>query len=258
MVISTQRIFQHPALPDHEPVKDRHVECDCKSVVLQPVQLRELVAGPVDVTYYLETGHAGAQVILDLCRSNAIDVTTFRAILDFGCGCGRVLLHLSEMLDKRIFGTDYNQKLIAWLSNHLANGTVFLNDLSPPTQHATAQFDLVYALSVFTHLTEEMQIEWMSEFSRIIRTGGHLILTTHGNHGEWQDRLTKEEKSRFSSGQIVVRDEDLQGSNDCFTVQSEQHVRNVLCDDFDIVEFRECGALGNPPQDIYLLRRRVH
>jgi hypothetical protein len=38
--------------------------------------------------------------------------------------------------------------------------------------------DLVYAYSVFSHLAEEAHQAWMSEFHRILKTGGLLVVTT--------------------------------------------------------------------------------
>ena len=57
-----------------------------------------------------------------------------------------------------------------------------INKLSPPLDYENDFFSLVYARSVFTHLSEELQIEWMKEFARIIKKGGYLYFTTHGEN----------------------------------------------------------------------------
>jgi len=43
-----------------------------------------------------------------------------------------------------------------------------------------AQFDLVYSISVFTHLPEAMQFAWLDELARVCAPGGILIASTHG------------------------------------------------------------------------------
>lgn len=41
-------------------------------------------------------------------------------------------------------------------------------------------FDLVFAYSVFSHLSEETHEKWLEEFRRILKPGGLLIVTTWG------------------------------------------------------------------------------
>lgn len=40
----------------------------------------------------------------------------------------------------------------------------------------------MYAISVFTHLTEPAQDAWLAELDRITRPGAILLLSTHGPH----------------------------------------------------------------------------
>jgi hypothetical protein len=40
--------------------------------------------------------------------------------------------------------------------------------------------DLLYGISVFTHLSEYHRHLWLSEIARVLRPGGCAILTTHG------------------------------------------------------------------------------
>lgn len=41
-------------------------------------------------------------------------------------------------------------------------------------------FHAIYGISVFTHLSEEYQVRWLRELSRILRPHGTLLLTVHG------------------------------------------------------------------------------
>jgi SAM-dependent methyltransferase len=52
--------------------------------------------------------------------------------------------------------------------------------MNPPLPFEDASFDLVYSISVFTHLDEEMQDAWLNELKRVLRPGGILIITVHG------------------------------------------------------------------------------
>ena len=47
----------------------------------------------------------------------------------------------------------------------------------PPLPFAAASFDAAYALAVFTHLGEDLAHAWMDELARVLRPGGHLLVT---------------------------------------------------------------------------------
>ena len=108
-------------------------------------------------------------------------------------------------------------------------------------------------MSVFTHLPEAGQRAWMDEMRRVIRPGGHLIITTHGRR--YRDELSAAEAARFDAGELVVGYADEAGSNACGAYHPEAYVRARLAPPFEVIAFRPEGALGNPHQDLWLLRR---
>ena len=46
-------------------------------------------------------------------------------------------------------------------------------------------FDLLVRLSVFTHLNEPEQFEWLDELKRIASKGAVLLMTIHGDAAAW-------------------------------------------------------------------------
>src|SRR5207253_7435957 len=50
----------------------------------------------------------------------------------------------------------------------------------PPTRYNNGIFDVVYAYSVFSHLSEDSHLAWAGEFARVLKPGGTVILTTQG------------------------------------------------------------------------------
>ena len=219
---------------------------------IPPYPLRILVAGSPDIGWFLESGQRGAESIRAALLRNGLDVARCRALLDFGCGCGRVTRHWAG-LGVEVHGTDLNPRLVEWCRRHLPFGRFRTNGLAPPLAYEDGQFDLVYALSVFTHLPEALQHAWMAELRRVLRPGGALIVTTHGRR--YVDRLDGEEQRRIAAGGMVVTPEGPPGSNLYAAYHSEAWVRTELARGFDVVEFTPEGALGNPWQDLYLLRR---
>ncbi|MGI8624273.1 MAG: hypothetical protein ACR2NB_12520, partial [Solirubrobacteraceae bacterium] len=60
------------------------------AVPVPPPKLRVLVAGRADVTYFLETGREQTALVRRMLERHCRRVEDMDAILDFGCGCGRL------------------------------------------------------------------------------------------------------------------------------------------------------------------------
>ncbi len=127
------------------------------------------------------------------------------------------------------------------------------NDLAGRLDWPDRSFDLVYSLSVFTHLTESVGLAWIEELTRVLKPGGHLVITTHGDH--YRANLTPDDREAYDRGEAVVRLLGRDGSNDFATFHPPAYVRDRLTRGLDIVEHRPEGALGNPRQDLWLLRK---
>jgi SAM-dependent methyltransferase len=216
--------------------------------------LQYWVTAQSDADWFLELGRKAADTIVQVLARRGLALTDLRTVLDFGCGAGRVMRHLARYESLELHGTDYNRTAVAWCDEHLPFAQFGTNRLQPPTRYRAAAFDLVYAFSVFTHLTEPLQRLWMEELRRILRRGGHLILSLHGE--ACLTRLAVAEQNSFRRGELVVISAEQAGQNGCGAYHPERYVRDVLAADFDVLEFVPRGALGNPPQDVYLLRRR--
>jgi SAM-dependent methyltransferase len=107
----------------------------------------------------------------------------YSRILDFGCGCGRVLRWLDDLPSEvELHGCDIDADAIAWLSENIPHARVVRNDGLPPLPYPDDFFDLVYNYSVFTHLPEVYQDRWLAELNRVTRPGGVLLLTVSGDH----------------------------------------------------------------------------
>jgi SAM-dependent methyltransferase len=126
----------------------------------------------------------GAQCMEAICSLLPTD-WTFREkrVLDFGCGPGRVIRQFAPLADEAEFvGCDVHEASIRWAKANLSPPfSFFRNDHAPPLRCREEGFDLVYAMSVFTHLTDTWA-SWLLELRRILRTGGLLILSFLGPH----------------------------------------------------------------------------
>jgi SAM-dependent methyltransferase len=104
-----------------------------------------------------------------------------KRVLDFGCGAGRTLRHfLAEAERGEIWGTDIDRASVEWLQRNLSPPLhVRRNGESPPLGLDYGSFDLVWALSVFTHLTDS-SFAWLAELHGLLRPGGLLVATYMG------------------------------------------------------------------------------
>src|SRR5436189_220758 len=62
-----------------------------------PARLIMRVAGTPDVTWFLESGRLAAESIHDALERAETPLDTVASILDFGCGCGRVIRNWARL-----------------------------------------------------------------------------------------------------------------------------------------------------------------
>ncbi|MDQ3637521.1 MAG: class I SAM-dependent methyltransferase [Actinomycetota bacterium] len=104
-----------------------------------------------------------------------------KRVLDFGCGAGRVLRHfLAEAEQAELSGCDLDGPSIAWLKSALCPPLHALHSGEwPPLPFADGSLDLIYAMSVYTHLTDNWSA-WMVEHHRMLRPQGLLLASFAG------------------------------------------------------------------------------
>jgi SAM-dependent methyltransferase len=221
---------------------------------LPPARLRTQI-GPLhaDGAFFLRSGRSQADLVRDLLRDDGTTIDELGAILDFGCGCGRVLRHWSHLERTSVCGCDIDPRMIEWCAANLPFADVAVTRLSPPLPYDDATFDLLYAFSVFTHLSEELQHAWIDEASRVLRRGGYLLISTLGEYYASRKRLSESERARFADGELVVLYERSAGTSLCSAYHPPEYVRDTLARGLDVVAFRPAVAGGG--HDVHLLRK---
>jgi Methylase involved in ubiquinone/menaquinone biosynthesis len=101
------------------------------------------------------------------------------AVLDFGCGSGRTLRHLTTTA-WQLSGCDIDAEAIAWSRKVLPGFDLRVTSPEPPLPYGDAAFEVVYAVSVFTHFDRREQIAWRDELFRILAPGGLAVISTMG------------------------------------------------------------------------------
>lgn len=220
-----------------------------------PVQtpgLAYLVCGQYDLEALYYNGRVGAEWIVSLLKKNGLNINRFDAILDFGCGCGRVLRFWQGLTRARICGTDYNPALIRWCEANLPFARFSVNGECSRTDYSDNFFDLVYSISVFTHLSMDMQSFWLDELFRITKPGGYIIITVHG--ASRTSVLSEEQQERFRKGELVVRGERYFGTNICGAYHPRRCLEEMAGGRLVELDYSERGAT-DADQDVYLFQK---
>lgn len=141
------------------------------------------VAGTSHPLWFWRSGRASIHQINSVLSHLGKSFTDFSRALDFGCGCGRMMLHLQDVGKiTELFGVDIDAEAIAWAQEHIAWAKFSVNQGLPPLEFPDEYFDLVFNHSVFTHLDENYQDAWLMELERITKPGAAVILSVSGNH----------------------------------------------------------------------------
>src|SRR6185437_6943953 len=179
---------------DHERSFEYAVTDDwLRTVVGRPIKARRIppealqirVAGAAAGGFH-HTGATVARQIAGILAANGRPLTGFRNVLDFGAGPGRVVSCIRDLNPTaRLSASDIDPEPIAWAKEALGDIADFVvNPTEPPAPFADESFDLIYAMSVFTHLPESLQFAWLSDLRRMLKPGG-VLLTTKMNPGAY-------------------------------------------------------------------------
>lgn len=131
-----------------------------------------------DPGHYLAVG-AGALQLIDTALQLA-DIRAVRSILDFGSGAGRVTRWLCAAFpESEITVTDVRATDIAFcVENFHVSAWLSVTDIEALC--APAQYDLIWAGSVITHLSAGMSLRLLRKLMSWTRRGGLVIVSTHG------------------------------------------------------------------------------
>ena len=153
-------------------------------------RLQEILPGlPDETTQANFTGKSGDATLQDGFRIYSLVKHVVEAeykkladcerILDFGCGWGRIIrFFLRDLAPERICGIDCMPEAIQLCTSRNRWCQFQQVPTMPPTNLKAGSFDLVYAYSVFSHLSERAHRAWMDEFHRVLKPGGLVVLTT--------------------------------------------------------------------------------
>jgi SAM-dependent methyltransferase len=219
-------------------------------------ELRFGVGAPISIAEFLESGRTMAADLEAALASAGGSVGDVGRALDFGCGCGRLLIEARLRWPRiRWTGCDVDRPAVDWCANHLPEVRTFVNEPGPPLALPDAELDLVWCGSVFTHLDEARQDAWLDELRRVLRPGGWLLASVLGPT-RWADlppatvRTIREKGFLFARTEPTgwIRPEWYQTA-----WHTEDYVRRHWSRGFEVCRYLPQGLHAN--QDLAVLRR---
>lgn len=235
------------------------------SAALPPEHIHQMASGP------LAAGGAilQAEQLCDVLTAVGARPGAGDAVLDFGCSSGRVVRVLGAALpEARWLGCDPNADAVAWANEHLPVAEFFTSPLEPPLPElADGELAAAYGVSIWSHFDEGPALRWIEEMRRVIRPGGHLIVTTHGIHsiahyarrnGEADQRAIFEALYRDGFLYFDVFDEEegdwgVKSTGWGMAFMTPEWLQARVTPDWSVALYRPGAIEGN--QDLYVLRR---
>ena len=273
--VSLQQRFSSPEDPAFQKFIDTEAILNFREIQeaglpFPPWQEMLTVGGETDLRLFLSIGYACYESIRKYIPA---DLDFPIEVLDFGVGCARTMRFFYRESDKFIcHGCDVDRRAIDYLSRSIPFIRAKATNNLPPLPYGTGYFDLVYSISVFTHLEFNTVKLWLKEMHRILKVNGVLELSLHGprSYGivlnePQRRRLIGIDDREFESKKMLFDNEGFVwmkqpvGSTDIDTSQfgisfiSRECFERIISPYFTLVDYAE-GELGGW-QDLAILRK---
>ena len=252
--ISANLVSEDPDIPvSLDPAQSLYLPAEIFDVSKRVVRLpsgenMRRVAGKVNDLQFVVSGFTQFMQMSALTQRHfGKSFCEFDTVCDWGVGCGRLLRYFPDPTTgqrrtyRKLIGLDIDKYNIDWCLEHMAFADFALLDRNEPVLPIeTSSVDLLYAISVMTHLSEYNQQMWLAEIRRVVKPGGCVILTMNGDNSFYhrpellQHYFT--EKFGFSDLQPDTTFGDELSSYYRVTYQTEDFVRREWGRHLEILE----------------------
>jgi SAM-dependent methyltransferase len=135
-----------------------------------------LAANPV--REYLSDGWRTLSELILLLDQAGASLTHMERVLEFAAGFGRFTRHLVKAIPGKVTCADVLPGTVEFLREQF-HVDAFYSRHDPARITYPRQYDLVFVLSLFTHLPVHMWSQWLTNLARAVRPGGLLVLSVH-------------------------------------------------------------------------------
>jgi SAM-dependent methyltransferase len=213
------------------------------------------------VTHYFENGLMSAARVRELADRHLHRSLLQRlmrrqiSILDFASGYGCVTRHLPVLFPKaHIAASDIHPAAVDFIRDKI--GTKAILSSHVPEQFSPEQtFDLIFALSFFSHISDVTWGRWLHALFTTLNPGGLLIFTTHGikSFPCFPPDAKLDERGYYFLGHS--EQDDLDGAEYGSAITSRDYVfrQIAVCRGARLLEYEEGVWYGR--QDFYVVAK---
>ena len=200
------------------------------------------------VNSYLSDGKDSADMLKKLCSEHLTDARLPISLLEFASGYGRV----TRNLDKSFFDVtacDIHSEAVKFIKKKFKTKAL-LSTTNPNDFNLKHTYDVVFALSFFSHMPDRTFGSWLKALYKHVKPGGAFVFTTHGRLANEQQNWTLNDGYAFEP---VSEQADLDYSEYGITITERSYVEKT-CERFLSVKpslFIE-GFWWNT-QDLYII-----
>lgn len=135
-----------------------------------------IAANPV--REYLADGWRTLSELMLVMESVDAPLTKVRSMLEFASGFGRFTRHLAPVLPGRVTVSDVHPGSVDFLKEQMGVQG-FYSTTDPEALRIPGRYELVFVLSMFTHLPPAHWAAWLRKLFEAVEPGGHLVFTVH-------------------------------------------------------------------------------
>jgi SAM-dependent methyltransferase len=134
---------------------------------------------PADVKYYLHGANEFVDILERSCKEAGRDPQSVADVLEVGCGYGRIVRELRKRMPwARVTVSDVIESAARFTASEF--GAQYMPPLEEAGAEYDGRFDLVYLLSVYSHLRRDMVAANLRRVSAVLKPGGVAVITLQG------------------------------------------------------------------------------
>ena len=203
-------------------------------------------------SYYFEDGEDSAKKLSMLVDEYNVKSDSPLELLEFASGYGRVTRFIDTSKFK-ITSCDIHDEAVSFITENF-DASAVISSSSPDELDLGNKFDVVFALSFFSHIPESTFGKWIKALYLHLKKDGLLIFTTHGNVSN--DLLIK---TKLTGGYAFIADseqKDIAASEYGTTVVTHEYVENVVKNQVgtSLLDWKEGFWWGH--QDLYIIKKQ--